>query len=136
MAEFLLKLCVILSVYNRNSKGEINENLYKGLCTENYDSLQTSFNSTDTKWINISPTIHMLLAYSWELIAIIDNCSLDEYKKRGWSTIISFWDFLEFGWHIKHCRRPLFKIAWIDFWPKFDPVVCDAGLKINVQNAK
>ena len=85
-----MKLYEILSVYNRNSKGEINVNLYKGLCAENYDSLQTSFNSTDTKWINISPTIHMLLAYSRELIAIIDNCSLDEYKKRGLSTIISF----------------------------------------------
>ena len=70
LAEFLLKLCVILSVNNENYKGEINVNLYKGLCAENYDLLQTSFNNTDTKWINISPTIHMLLAHSWELIAI------------------------------------------------------------------
>ena len=115
LAQFLLKLCVILSVYNKNSKGEITVNLYKGLCAENYDLLQTSFNNTDTKWINISPTIHMLLAHSWELIAINENCSLGEYEKLGLSTIISFWDFLEFGWHIKHRKRPLFKIAWIGF---------------------
>ena len=101
-------------VYNKDSKGEINVNLYKGLCAE-VDLLQTSFNNTNVKWINISLIIHMFLAHSRELIALNGICSLGESKKTMLGHNHKFLIFLEFGWHIKHRRRPLFKIAWISF---------------------
>ena len=70
-----------MSVYTKNSKEEINVDLHKGLCAENYDLLQTSFDNTDTKWINISQTIHMFIAHSWGLMEINNNCGLSEYNK-------------------------------------------------------
>ena len=81
--EFLNRLWVILFVYTSQSKTHVNTPLFREFCAITYELLLNSFQNSESKWLNISPTLHMLLAHSWELIEINDNCGLGEFSETG-----------------------------------------------------
>ena len=81
--DLLNRLWVTLSVYTSDSKDDIIVDIYKQLCIETYNLILNNFNNSEIHWINISPTLHMLLAHSWELIEKNSNRGLGEYSEGG-----------------------------------------------------
>ena len=81
--ELLNRICVILSVYTSKYKDVVNTALFRVFCEETYYFILNSFQNSETKWINISPTLHMLLAHSWEIIENHNNTGLGEYSETG-----------------------------------------------------
>ena len=77
------RLWLIISVYTSTTRNEINIIIFKKLCAESYLLILKKFNNSEIKWINISPTLHMLLASSWEIIEANNNYSLGEYSGSG-----------------------------------------------------
>ena len=72
-------LSVIIKVMS--SKEKVNVELYKQFCTDLYIHLLVSckrvvYTNLPGPWISITPTIHKLLAHSWELIALNDGVGL------------------------------------------------------------
>ena len=85
MVELLNRLWVIISIYTSKPKDdlEVNTTLYGELCVETYDLIINCFENSITKWINVSPTLHMLLAHSWEIIEMNKNQGLGDYSETG-----------------------------------------------------
>ena len=85
MVEVLNRLWVIISIYTSKPKDdlEVNTTLYGELCVETYDLIINCFENSITKWINVSPTLHMLLAHSWEIIEMNKNQGLGDYSETG-----------------------------------------------------
>ena len=76
MSEVMLRFSVILRVMS--TKGEVNVDAYKKYCTELYLILINNFPRVVNKkqpgpWISITPSVHKLLAHSWELMKNNDN---------------------------------------------------------------
>ena len=84
LIEFLNRLWVILYMYTSQTKAvQVHIPLFREFCVTTYQLLLKSFNNSESKWINVSPTLHMLLAHSWELIEINNCCGLGEYSETG-----------------------------------------------------
>lgn len=83
LSELLNRLWLIISVYKSKSKDDINISLYKELCAETYLLLLNKFKNHEARWISTSPALHILLAYSWEIIESNNNCGLGEYSDNG-----------------------------------------------------
>ena len=94
MSEVMLRFSVILRVMS--TKGEVNVDAYKKYCTELYVILINNFPRVVNKkqpgpWISITPSVHKLLAHSWELMKNNDNHglgSLDEAGLEGCNKIL------------------------------------------------
>ena len=94
----LRKVMMMFSVICRvmSSKGEVNIDAYKAYCTKLYLVLVNEFPRQFHKhlpgpWISITPTVHKLLAHSWELMQCNDNHglgSLDESGLEGCNKIL------------------------------------------------
>ena len=78
--ELIDRLWVCIKVYTGTSKVNIEE--YKKFCIETYEFLLDNFSNTN-RWISISPTLHSLLAHSWEIISANDGVVLGEYTEGG-----------------------------------------------------
>ena len=94
MRHFGQQLSVILRVFSSSEIVNVTE--YKKLCTELYQFLIQSFPRVTDKhlkgpWISITPSLHKLLAHSWELIEMNGDrglCYLDESGMDGSNKII------------------------------------------------
>ena len=76
----LCRLWVIISVYNSTRNVNIEE--FMCFCIKTYELILEGFNNS-SRWINVSPTMHALLAHSWELISNNDGKGLGEYTESG-----------------------------------------------------
>ena len=85
IVELLNRLWIIISLYTSKPRDnlEINTTLYGELCVETYDLIINCFENSNSKWINVSPTLHMMLAHSWEIIEMNNNKGLGEYSESG-----------------------------------------------------
>ena len=70
----LCRLWVIIKIFNSKRKVDICK--YKEFCIFTYNHILESFNNAVSRWIIISPTLHSLLAHSWELIEKFNKMSL------------------------------------------------------------
>ena len=94
MRKVLLMFSVICRVMS--SYDEVNTNAYKSYCTELYLILIKEFPRQIDRhlpgpWISITPSVHKLLAHSWELIQNNENhglSSLDESGLEGCNKIL------------------------------------------------
>ena len=80
LRELMCRLWVILFVYN--SKRKVKTDVFKDFCITTYKSIFNGFNNKD-RWINVSPTVHSLLAHSPELIENNDCCGLGNFSESG-----------------------------------------------------
>ena len=80
LRELMCRLWVVIKVYT--SKEQVNVSEYKQFCLDLYYLVLNSFNNA-SRWINISPTLHSLLAHSWELISNNDGRGLGEFTEGG-----------------------------------------------------
>lgn len=94
MKKFGQELSVIIRVFS--SSEDVNVTEYKKLCSELYLYLIQSFPRVSDihlngPWISITPSLHKLLAHSWELIELngdIGLLSLDESGLEGSNKIL------------------------------------------------
>ena len=81
MAKFGKMLAVILSFVSSEA---VNVEEYKGYCLQLYTHLVTAFCSSSGKpWVSITPTVHKLLAHSWELISLNEGEGLQRLDESG-----------------------------------------------------
>ena len=86
MASYGQKLSVILRIIS--SSEFVNVKKYKQLCTDLYMFLVQSFQRVTNKhltgpWISITPSLHKLLAHSWELIEMNGDQGLRKLDESG-----------------------------------------------------
>ena len=82
VAKYGQMLSVILRVFL--SSESVNVEKYKNYCLQLYVHLVTSFrNSSGSPWLSIRPTLHKLLAHSWELIALNNGECLERIEESG-----------------------------------------------------
>lgn len=83
-------LSVILRLFSSSERINIEE--YKKVCTSLYLMYLESFpakqkkksqNVLDLVWVRITPTLHKLLAHSWELIDMNEGCGLKNWDESG-----------------------------------------------------
>ena len=85
-SELLTRLWVAMKVYT--SKDQlIDVEEYKEFCRQTIKLIWSKFNNAHDgaypHWIKISPTVHGLLAHSWELIENNDRYGLGEFSEAG-----------------------------------------------------
>ena len=133
----LNRLWVILVVYTSTSKDEVNTLLFRELCEETYDLLLNSFQNSESKWINVSPTLHMLLAHSWEVIENNNNCGVGEYSETSLEHNNKFLRFFQTMFSTENIRSHqftrLFGSTLVEVRSMYS--VC-WPIKKNVQNVK
>ena len=129
LSEFLNRLWVILFIYTSESKTHVNTPLYREFCANSYELLLNSFEKSENKWINISPTRHMLLAHSWELIEINDNYGLGEFSETGLEYNNKFLRFFRQYLARKNSQESNLADCIDRFWLKSDPGIRYAGPK-------
>ena len=83
-------ISVILRLFSSSENIDVQE--YKKVCTILYLLYLESFPTqskkklpqpVDLMWISVSPTLHKLLAHSWELIEMNDGCGLKCFDESG-----------------------------------------------------
>ena len=78
--ELVTRLWVSISIYT--GKDEVHVDRYKDFCLDTYMFILSNFNNDkEEKWIQIRPTVHSLLAHSWELIKENNAKGLGEYTE-------------------------------------------------------
>ena len=130
LRELLNRLWVILFVYTSQSKdAQVNIPLFREFCANTYELLLTGFENSESKWINISPTVHMLLAHSWELIEINNNYGLGEYSEQGLEHNNKFLRYFRQYLSRKKSQETNLADCIHRLWLKSDPGVRNAGPK-------
>ena len=114
----------IIQVYN--SKRRVDTTLFKQYCLETYHHILTSFNN-ETRWINISPTLHSLLGHSWELIEKNDGKGLGEYTESGLEHCNKFLRFYR-----RNLARKISQVTNLEdcltrLWLRSEPQTREAG---------
>ena len=80
LREVMCRLWVVIKVYT--SKEEVNVRIYKQFCLDLYYLVLNSYDN-EIRWISISPTLHGLLAHSWELISNYESKGLGDFTLIG-----------------------------------------------------
>ena len=82
VAKYGQMLTVILRVFSSSESVNVDE--YKAYCLTLYNHVLTAFlDSSGSSWVSISPTLHKLLAHSWELISLNDGEGLQRLDESG-----------------------------------------------------
>ena len=107
------------------SSEQVNIEQYKSYCLKLYLHLLTGFQraGADSSWLSITPTLHKLLAHSWEVIQLNDGEGLkrlDESGLEGCNKILRVI-------RTKHARKISQKACNIDcfarMWVGSDPIL-------------
>ena len=102
---------------------------FKELCAGTYLLILNKFNNAEIRWINISPTLHMLLAHSWEIIEANNNYSLGEYSESGLEHNNKFLRFFRLSLARKNSQETNLQDCIERLWIKSDPGIRDAATK-------
>ena len=82
MSDIILRIWVIMRVFNSNNNVNINNLLF--FCNETTVKLIENLNNSDNKkWIKLTPTLHGLLAHSAELISFNEGEGLGNKSEQG-----------------------------------------------------
>ena len=79
------------------SSAQVNVDQYKEHCKNAYIHL-----INELPWVSITPTLHKLLAHSWELIALNEG----EGLRQGWRGAINCYERSTPSIHGKHPSKP------------------------------
>ena len=84
----MVRDCPLLSISILSSKEQVNIEFYKQYCIDTNVFLINQFPRVYDKnlpgpWISITPTVHKVLAHSWELIKHNNSCGLANLDESG-----------------------------------------------------
>jgi hypothetical protein len=133
--EIHLGLCAIIRVLNSQHRS-INLSLYKDLCTSVNLKICESF-----PWAIVSPSIHRVLAHSWEKIEINDLKGLGSESEEASEAQNKFIRYLRNHGARKSSTEFNFQDTWTHLWRRSSPLVIELdrekrkrGTKLIVQN--
>ena len=121
----LCHLWVIIKIYN--SKRKVNIEKYKEFCVLTYNHILANFNNTDSRWINISPTLHSILAHSWELIQNNDDKGLGVFSEGGLENCDKFLRFYRRNLSRKINQETNMEDCHTRLWLRSDPLIRNSG---------
>lgn len=114
-SEILLGLCAIIRVINSQHR-QIDLPRFKALCTEVHHSLCINF-----PWAVISPSIHRVLAHSWEVVQMNENQGLGNQSEEGLETQNKFVRHLQIHGARKTSVEDNFHDVFGHLWRKSSP---------------
>ena len=101
---------------------QVNVEEYKKFCIETYEFLLDNFSNTN-RWISISPTLHSLLAHSWEIISANDGVGLGEYTEGGLENSNKFLRFYRIRLSRKNSQSSNLYDCITRLWLRGDPAI-------------
>ena len=120
----LCRLWVILKVYN--SKRKVDVGAFKDFCLNTYIFVFEHFNN-DNRWISIPPTVHALLAHSWELVSNNDGRGCGEFPESGLEHNNKFLRFYRQHLARKVSQEMNLEDCLTRLWLRSDPSIRCAG---------
>ena len=124
LREVMCRLWVVIKVYT--SKDEVNVRIYKQFCLDLYNLVLNSFEN-EKRWISISPTLHGLLAHSWELISNYDGRGLGDFTEGGLEHNNKFLRFYRRNLARKIDQVSNMEDCLMRLWLRSDPLIRDSG---------
>ena len=125
LRDLMCKLWVIIKIYTGKDQVHVTE--YKQFCLSVYYLILDSFNNQETRWINISPTLHALLAHSWELISNNDGRGLGEFSEGGLEHNNKFLRFYRRNLARKVNQTSNMEDCLTRLWLRSDPLIRSSG---------
>ena len=124
LREVICRLWVVIKVYT--GKEEVNVRLYKQFCLDLYNLVLNSFEN-QSRWISISPTLHSLIAHSWELISNNDGRGLGDFTEGGLEHNNKFLRFYRRNLARKVDQSANIEDCLTRLWLRSDPLIRDSG---------
>ena len=126
----MCKIWVIIKIYTSKDKVVVPE--YKQFCLDLYYHILNSFNNQESRWINISPTVHALLAHSWELIGNNGGVGLGEFSEGGLEHNNKFLRFYRRNLARKVDQSSNLEDCLTRLWLRSDPLIRTSGASPSV----
>ena len=126
----LLGLCVIVKVLN-SQKRKVNVEKLRCLGQEVYQRLVITF-----PWAVISPSVHRILAHSWEVITLNDHYGLGDLSEEGLEALNKFIQSIRQGGSRKDSTLNNFTDTFHHLWDRSRPTIVEMERKIKRQKAK
>ena len=79
--ELIQRLYIIYKVYS--STRNVDVPAFKKFCKDTYELILSRFDQDKKQWIDLSPTVHALIAHAWELIELNDSTGMGRYSEAG-----------------------------------------------------
>ena len=124
LREVMCRLWVVIKVYT--SKEEVNVRIYKQFCLDLYYLVLNSYDN-EIRWISISPTLHGLLAHSWELISNYESRGLGDFTEGGLEHNNKFLRFYRRNLARKVDQGSNLEDCLMRLWLRSDPLIRDSG---------
>ena len=118
--DLICRLWVILYVYNSKRRVKVAE--FKEFCLQTYEAIFTGFNN-QKRWINVSPTVHSLLAHSHELIENNECFGLGDFSESGVENCNKYLRFYRCNLARKNNQDNNLEDCLTRLWVRSDPVV-------------
>ena len=122
--ELLCRTWVIIKLYTSTEK--ICVEAFKDFCIQTYSLILNKFNN-ETRWIRISPTMHALLAHSWELISNHDGRGLGEFSEGGLENNNKYLRFYRRNLARKVNQSTNLEDCITRLWLRSDPIIRSSG---------
>ena len=118
------------------SKENVNVQEFKAFCQETYTHILNDFSMNNKKWINITPTVHALLAHSWELISLNNECRLGHFTEGGLENSNKFLRFYRRNMARKVNQEANLEDCITRLWIRSDPLIRDTAPKPTCTRCK
>ncbi len=128
--EIHIGLCAIIRVLNSQHR-IINVPEYQNLCTSVYLKICKSF-----PWAIVSPSLHRVLAHSWERIELNDAKGLGSESEEGSEAQNKYIRFLRVHGSRKTSTEDNFKDTWNHLWRRSSPMVIELNREKKRRAAK
>ena len=118
---FLVLCCIRVAIKLYTGYAKINTDQFRKFCINTYTLIFSSFNNS-TKWINISPTLHSLLAHGWEIVSNHDDRGMGEFTESGLENSNKFLRFYRGSLARKTTQSSNLEDCLSRLWQRSDPV--------------
>lgn len=119
--ELICRIWVCIRVYTCSESVNVEE--YRIFSLETYKQILANFDNGTNQWINISPTVHSLLAHGWELVKANGGVGLGEYSEQGLENNNKFLRYYRQHLARKNSQSNNLDDCLIRLWLKSDPKI-------------
>lgn len=126
----LLGLCATVKIIN-SQKRKVNVDNLKKLTTDVYMKLVTTF-----PWVVLSPSVHRILAHSWEVISMNNNYGLGDLSEEGLEALNKFIRQIREGGARKDTTANNFEDTYNHLWDRSRPTLVEMERVIKRKKQK
>ena len=126
----LLGLCATVKIIN-SQKRKVNVDNLKKLTTDVYMKLVTTF-----PWVVLSPSVHRILAHSWEVISMNNYYGLGDLSEEGLEALNKFIRQIREGGARKDTTANNFEDTYNHLWDRSRPTLVEMERVIKRKKQK